>query len=55
MPITNTAHLTKTKNGWELSISPTLRQADYTHLIMVADKRMAREKAKQYGAKPWNF
>jgi hypothetical protein len=50
-----TAHLTKTKNGYELAISPTMRAPDWTHLFCVAGKRQAREIAAKYAAQPWNF
>ena len=50
-----TAHITKTKTGYDLRISPTMRAADWTHMVAVADKRMARAIAKQYNAQPWNF
>ena len=51
-----TAHITKTKDGYELYISPTDRAADYTTLyIRVGGKSQARELAKRHNAKPWNF
>ena len=50
-----TAHLTKTKAGFELYLSPTARLADWTHLFRVDGKRQARAVAAQHNAKPWNF
>lgn len=50
-----TAHITKTKGGYELAISPTFSARDWVNLYRVADKRQARAIAKQHGAKPWNF
>lgn len=50
-----TAHLTKKSQGYELSISPTVREADAIRVLWVADKRKARKVAAEFGATPWNF
>ena len=52
-----TAHLTKVKNGWKLTIvegfEPLLEK-----IILeteFATKTAAKKTAKQIGAKPWNY
>lgn len=50
-----TAHLTKTKDGYLLTISasPSIRDAIFQG--RVPGKREARAYAKKFNAQPWNF
>lgn len=50
-----TAHITKTKQGYELTISRTASLRDAIRVTWVANKREARKVASEYNAEPWNF
>lgn len=50
-----TAHITKTRDGYELQISNTCRAVDSFMTAQVPDKRTARKVAAELNAKPWNF
>jgi hypothetical protein len=52
-----TAHLTKVKNGWKLTIVNGIKPL-LENIILeqeFATKTYAKRTAKQIGAKPWNY